>query len=108
MTLTSPIVIVGGVCGGVLAPPRVIFVGEPVPAPCGDGGVGSPLARYRGAELTLGMRPFVDDLWRPGMLHGAVVLSEHARTRVVRVDTARARADSAAGRPYVSSVRVCP
>jgi selenium-dependent xanthine dehydrogenase len=34
----------------------------------------------------------VDDLSRPGMLHGAVTLSPHARARVIRIDTARALA----------------
>jgi len=57
-----------------------------------DGGVGARLVRYQGGELTLGDRPFVADLHVPGMLHGAVVLSPHARARVIRVDTARARA----------------
>lgn len=66
--------------------------GETVPAPTVDGGVGAPLQRYRGAEMVLGERAFVDDLVRPGMLHGAVALSAHARARVRRIDTARARA----------------
>ncbi|MEE8277266.1 MAG: selenium-dependent xanthine dehydrogenase [Thermoanaerobaculia bacterium] len=64
--------------------------GEALPEPCQDGRVGSSLARYTGKELTLGDRPYVDDLERPGMLHGAVVLSPHARARVVRVDTSKA------------------
>ncbi len=66
--------------------------GEPLPAPVADGGVGAPLDRYRGRELALGARPFVDDLSRPGMLHGAVTLSPHARAKVKRVDVTRARA----------------
>lgn len=57
-----------------------------------DGGVGSRLARVTGQDLTLGQRPYVADMTRPGMLHGAVVLSEHARARVLRIDTSRARA----------------
>lgn len=66
--------------------------GEALPAPVLDGGVGAPLDRYRGEELALGERPFVDDLRRPGMLFGAVTLSAHARARVVAIDTSRARA----------------
>jgi xanthine dehydrogenase molybdenum-binding subunit len=66
--------------------------GEAVPEPCGDGRVGSSLARYTGAELTLGDRPYVDDLDRPGMLHGALVMSPHARARVLRIDTSTAAA----------------
>jgi xanthine dehydrogenase molybdenum-binding subunit len=64
--------------------------GEPVPGPCENGRVGESLARYEGMESTLGMRPYVDDLVFPGMLHGAVVLSPHARSLVRRIDTTRA------------------
>ena len=56
------------------------------------GGVGQSLARYRGEELVLGDRPYVDDLVRPGMLHGAVLLSSHARARVLAIDATRAKA----------------
>ncbi len=66
--------------------------GEPFPAADVDGGVGASIERYRGRELVLGERPFVDDLHRPGMLHGAVTLSAHARARVVAIDTTRAKA----------------
>jgi len=66
--------------------------GERPPAPRTDGGVGADLGRYRGRALALGERPFVGDMVRPDMLHGAVTLSPHARARVRRIDTARARA----------------
>jgi xanthine dehydrogenase molybdenum-binding subunit len=68
------------------------YRGEEVPTPCEDGRVGSSLARYTGEELTLGDRPYVDDLELPGMLHGAVALSPHARARVVSIDASKARA----------------
>jgi xanthine dehydrogenase molybdenum-binding subunit len=42
--------------------------------------------------MTLGDRPYVDDLERPGMLHGAVVLSPHPRARVLSIDTQQAEA----------------
>lgn len=57
-----------------------------------SGGVGQPLARYQGLELALGSRPFVADREVPGLLHGVVVLSPHARARVLRVDTDQAAA----------------
>jgi selenium-dependent xanthine dehydrogenase len=57
-----------------------------------DGGVGSRLGRVTGQDMTLGQRPYVADMTRPNMLHGAVVLSQHARARVLRIDTSRARA----------------
>jgi xanthine dehydrogenase molybdenum-binding subunit len=66
--------------------------GEPLPAPCPDGRVGQRLVRYQASRLTLGDRPYVADLDRPGLLHGAVVLSAHARALVRGIDTSRARA----------------
>lgn len=62
------------------------------PVPYEGGRVGEPLKRYNGAELVLGDRPYVDDMDAPGMLRGALVLSPHARARVVAIDTTRARA----------------
>jgi selenium-dependent xanthine dehydrogenase len=56
-----------------------------------EGGVGVRAARFRGEDLILGRKDFVDDLDRPGLLHGAVVLSPHARARVVAIDTSKAR-----------------
>jgi xanthine dehydrogenase molybdenum-binding subunit len=64
--------------------------GEGDPVPEEDGRVGRRLARYDGSDHTLGLRPYVDDLVMEGMLHGAVVLSRHARARVLRIDTTRA------------------
>lgn len=50
-------------------------------------GVGASAPRYRGEDLVLGTKPFVGDLRVPGMLHAAVVLSEHPRSRVASIDT---------------------
>src|SRR5690242_9419624 len=66
--------------------------GGPHPVPVADGGVGKPLQRYQGGDLALGARPFVADLDAPGLLHGVVVLSRHARAKLLRIDTAKARA----------------
>jgi len=60
--------------------------------PPASGGMGARLGRYRGRELALGERAFVDDLKRPGMLYGAITLAAHPRARVVRIDTTRALA----------------
>jgi xanthine dehydrogenase molybdenum-binding subunit len=57
-----------------------------------QGGVGAPIQRYDAASSVLGTRPFVADLSRPGMLHGALVFSRHARARVIHIDTSKARA----------------
>jgi selenium-dependent xanthine dehydrogenase len=66
--------------------------GEPrVEAPS-ESGIGARVARYRAHELALGDAAYVGDLVEPGMLHGAVVFSEHPRARVLRIDTTRAEA----------------
>jgi xanthine dehydrogenase molybdenum-binding subunit len=57
-----------------------------------DGGVGERLARYQGRQLVLGDRPYVADMTRDDMLHGAVMLSRYARARVRRIDTSSAEA----------------
>jgi selenium-dependent xanthine dehydrogenase len=62
------------------------------PVPVTDGRVGQSLARVQGQRMTLGDRPYVDDMTREGLLHGALVLSPHARAKVLRIDTSRARA----------------
>ena len=56
------------------------------------GGVGSSPARYRAFEQALGERPYVADLRLPDMLHAAVVLSDHPRARVLRIDPSPALA----------------
>lgn len=66
--------------------------GGHIPMPCTDGRVGQSLAKVGVADTVLGVRPYVDDLALPGMLHGALTLSPHARARVLRIDTTRARA----------------
>ncbi len=66
--------------------------GTPLPPPETDGRVGRRLAKVDAGRMALGTRAYVADLTAPGMLHGAVVLSRHARARVVRIDTSRARA----------------
>ncbi|MGQ0723357.1 MAG: selenium-dependent xanthine dehydrogenase [Candidatus Eiseniibacteriota bacterium] len=66
--------------------------GEADPRPEERGRVGDRLARYGGAADVLGLRPYVDDLVLPGMLHAALVLSPHARAKVLRIDGAKAAA----------------
>jgi aldehyde oxidoreductase len=56
------------------------------------GGIGSSGLRYQGRALTLGDKPYVDDLRLPGMLHGAVHLTAHARAEIVAIDTSAAEA----------------
>jgi xanthine dehydrogenase molybdenum-binding subunit len=66
--------------------------GAPLPVVERSGAVGSRSARVDAEELALGERPFVADLTRPGMLHGALRFSDHPRARVLRIDTSAAAA----------------
>lgn len=66
--------------------------GRPIPEPDRSGRVGSRTGRYQGRELALGDKPYINDLRAPGMLHGAIRFADHPRARVLRIDTARARA----------------
>ncbi len=77
--------------------------GEAVPEPLEHGGVGTSLARYRGLDLAMGDRPYVDDMTRPDMLHGVVVLSEHPRARVTAIDTTEATAQPGVHRVFTAA-----
>ena len=66
--------------------------GAPLPEIDTSGRVGSRTARYRGRELALGDKPYVNDMTPAGLLHGAVRFSDHPRARVIRIDVSKARA----------------
>jgi xanthine dehydrogenase molybdenum-binding subunit len=53
-------------------------------------GVGKSVARQGGLAQTLGEKPFVDDMRTPGMLHGAMVLTQHPRAKVLKIDASEA------------------
>ncbi len=55
-----------------------------------NGGIGARTAKYEAEELALGDRGYVDDLRFPGMLHAALVLTQHARADIDRIDTTKA------------------
>lgn len=55
------------------------------------GRIGTSTPRYEARELALGDRPYIDDMNFPGMLHGAVLLSEHPRALVKRIDISSAK-----------------
>ena len=69
------------------------------PAPTDD----LAIERYDGVDLTLGDRDFTNDMTADGMLHGAVLLSEHPRARVLSIDLAPALA-----MPGVQAVLTAP
>ena len=62
-------------------------------------GVGSRGVKYEGRELSIGTRDFIDDMTAPGMLHGALALTAHARADIVAIDT-----DAALAVPGVEAV----
>ncbi len=51
-----------------------------------------PVPRKEDARFVRGKGTFVDDIKRPGMLHGAVLRSPLAHARIVSIDTAAAQA----------------
>ncbi len=53
--------------------------------------VGTSLARYRGIEMAVGEKPYVNDMRVPGMLHGAALFSKYPRARVLSINTADAQ-----------------
>ncbi|MGA0238700.1 MAG: molybdopterin cofactor-binding domain-containing protein [Acidimicrobiales bacterium] len=62
------------------------------PVAISAGGVGDRGTKYEGQSLTLGDRDFIDDMEPDGCLHGAVVLSGHARADVHAIDSSAALA----------------
>jgi aldehyde oxidoreductase len=60
--------------------------------PAINGGVGSSGVKYEGVDLAVGKRLYIDDMVLPGMAHGALVLTEHARADIVGIDVSMAAA----------------
>ncbi len=63
-----------------------------VPVAVQPKGVGSRGIKYEALDLSLGDRPFIDDMVPAGLLHGAFKLSDHARADIVSIDTSAALA----------------
>ena len=55
--------------------------------PEANGGIGSSGLKYESRELAIGSRPFIDDMNPVGLLHGALLLAEHARADVLQIGT---------------------
>ncbi len=60
----------------------------PEPAPLGA--IGTRSAKYEAAQLALGDRGYVDDIRVPGLLHAALVFTEHARADIKGISTIEA------------------
>ena len=63
-----------------------------VPVALQPKGVGSRGIKYEAIDLSLGDRPFIDDMVPDDLLHGAFKLSDHARADIVAIDTSAAMA----------------
>ncbi|MCH7719666.1 MAG: molybdopterin-dependent oxidoreductase, partial [Planctomycetes bacterium] len=63
-----------------------------LPASDASGKVGTSLPRYTGHDAVLGDRKFIDDMVVPGMLFGALRLSDHPKATVVAIDPSAALA----------------
>ena len=66
---------------------------DDVPVAVRPGGVGSSGTKYEGRQLSVGLRPFIDDMAPDGCLHGALRLGDHARADVIGIDTSAALAE---------------
>ena len=53
-------------------------------------GIGANLKRYRGIDMALGKKPYVADLEKEDLLHGAFLLSEYPRAKVINIDLSEA------------------
>ena len=53
-------------------------------------GVGASVVRYGSIDQAIGAIDFIDDMRVPGMLHGAPVLTEHPRAKLLSIDTTEA------------------
>lgn len=67
---------------------------SPLTATAADasGKVGTSLPRYTGHDAVLGDRKFIDDMTTPGMLFGALRLSDHPKASVLAIDPSAALA----------------
>ncbi len=59
--------------------------------------------RLGGHQQTLGEKPFIDDMRVPDMLHGAMVMTEHPRARVLKIHTGDARAMPGVARVFTAA-----
>lgn len=75
----------------ILEAARAIRERNEVPRQDVTGRVGQPYRKFECATAALGLRPFVDDMKVPGMLHGALKLSDYPRAKVLSIDASEAQ-----------------
>jgi aldehyde oxidoreductase len=71
---------------------ELLASGESIPVRQRSGKIGGNGVKYEAKELSLGDRGFVDDIQVDGMLHAALVFSDHARADVLSIDASIALA----------------
>ncbi len=77
---------------GIVDAIELLASGEEIPEVHVEGGIGTSSVKYEAEALALGDRGYVDDLRVPGMVHGALRLTDHARADILGIDTAPALA----------------
>ncbi len=80
--------------------------GAEIPTLDATGRVGMSPGKIDAERMALGERPYVADMTAEGMLHGALRLSDHARARVLSIDTTAALAMP--GVRYVATAQDVP
>ncbi len=63
-----------------------------VPVTVAVKGIGSRAIKYEAEKLSLGDRPYIDDMRPAGLVHGAFRLTDHARADILAIDAAAALA----------------
>ena len=61
-----------------------------VPVLVNPAGVGTSTVKYEAEALALGDRGYIDDIRIPGMLHAALVFTQHARADITAIDATAA------------------
>ena len=61
-----------------------------VPVLVNPGGVGTNTVKYEAEALALGDRGYIDDIRIPGMLHAALVFTQHTRADIAAIDATAA------------------
>ncbi len=77
---------------GVLQAAELLRDGGDVPDLAGDAKVGEEVLRVDAVEKALGDGQYVDDIEIEGMVHGRNVFTQHARAKIVSIDTSAAAA----------------
>jgi len=68
----------------------LVLAGEKTAAVDPNQGIGGRQEKYEAWETATGRRPFVADLRIPGMVFGALKFCDHARAKILKIDTKKA------------------